>query len=109
MPTAQQAASVGIMPTLNRKIATAAAAESPSAHGSTLASFGRRTPTVLRLCAPNCIKNTKLAITKANFISVRKSIVTNTVSKFEGIQCYGSHTTAIERKLWLLNRSALKN
>src|SRR2546422_5840717 len=40
MPAAQQAASVGIIPVLNRKIATAAAAESASAQGSTLASTG---------------------------------------------------------------------
>src|SRR6266567_3381272 len=40
IPAAQDPASVGIIPTLNRKIATAAATESASAHGSTLASFG---------------------------------------------------------------------
>src|SRR5262245_10889161 len=40
MPAAQQAPSVVIMPTLKRKIATAAAIESTSAHGSTLVSFG---------------------------------------------------------------------
>src|SRR4029077_3620856 len=36
----QHAASVGIIPTLNRKIATAAAIESPSANQFTLASLG---------------------------------------------------------------------
>src|SRR5712691_9799113 len=40
MPAAQDPARVGIIPTLKRKIATAAATESASAHGSTLASFG---------------------------------------------------------------------
>src|SRR5262250_897973 len=40
MPASQQAASVGIMPTLNRKIAIAAATESRSAQRSTLARFG---------------------------------------------------------------------
>ena len=40
MPAKQQAASVGIMPTLNRKMAIAAATESKSAHRSTLAGFG---------------------------------------------------------------------
>ena len=39
-PAAQQPASVGIIPTLNRKIAMAAATESVSAHGSTLANCG---------------------------------------------------------------------
>jgi hypothetical protein len=38
--TTQQAARSEIMQTWNRKIATAAAAESASAHGSTLDSFG---------------------------------------------------------------------
>jgi len=37
MPAAQHAASVAIMPALNRKIAIAAATASASAHGSTLA------------------------------------------------------------------------
>src|SRR5438034_7716907 len=36
----QHAASVGIMPTLNRKIATAAATDSARAHGSTVRKFG---------------------------------------------------------------------
>src|SRR5713101_5908282 len=36
----QHAASVGIMPTLNRKIATAAAMDRARAHGSTVAKFG---------------------------------------------------------------------
>ena len=40
MPAAEQAASVGIMPTLNRNMATTAAAESSSAQRSTLASTG---------------------------------------------------------------------
>src|SRR5262245_6652573 len=40
MPARQQAVSVGIMPTLNRKIAIAAARESTSAQRSTLARFG---------------------------------------------------------------------
>jgi hypothetical protein len=39
-PTAQQPARVGIIPTLKRKIAIAAAIESTRAQGSTLASFG---------------------------------------------------------------------
>src|SRR5262249_57838990 len=54
-PAPQQAAKVGIIPTLNRKIATAAATESASAKASTLASLGasnergnRRTGTVSR-------------------------------------------------------------
>src|SRR5258708_39285347 len=40
MPAAQHANSVGIIPTLNRKIATAAPTESRSAQGSTLENFG---------------------------------------------------------------------
>src|ERR1043166_5620401 len=40
MPATQQAPSVVIMPTLKRKIATAAAIESTSAHGSTLVILG---------------------------------------------------------------------
>src|SRR5712675_3120769 len=40
MPARQHAASVGIIPTLNRKIATAAPTESRSAQGSTLENFG---------------------------------------------------------------------
>src|SRR5262249_1478417 len=36
----QHAASVGIMPVLNRKIATAAATERARAHGSTVTKFG---------------------------------------------------------------------
>src|SRR5947209_20631570 len=36
----QHAASVGIMPTLNRKMAMAAAMDRASAHGSTVAKFG---------------------------------------------------------------------
>src|SRR5262249_36090676 len=39
-PAPQHAASVGIIPTLKRKIAMAAASESASAHGSTLAGTG---------------------------------------------------------------------
>jgi hypothetical protein len=40
IPAPQQAASVGIMPVLNRKIATAAAIDSTSANQSTLVSLG---------------------------------------------------------------------
>src|SRR5215212_10232256 len=40
MPAAQHATSVGIIPTLNRKMATAAPTESRSAQGSTLVNFG---------------------------------------------------------------------
>src|SRR5262249_19585291 len=40
MPAAQQAARVGIIPTLKRRIASTAAAESANAHGSMLASRG---------------------------------------------------------------------
>src|SRR5215212_4523845 len=40
MPAAQHANSVGIIPTLNRKMATAAPTESRSAQGSTLENFG---------------------------------------------------------------------
>src|SRR5712671_7567922 len=40
MPATQHAASVGIIPALNRKMATAAPTESRSAQGSTLENFG---------------------------------------------------------------------
>ena len=40
MPAAEQAASVVIMPTLNRNMATTAATDSSNAHGSTLAITG---------------------------------------------------------------------
>src|SRR5262245_31937174 len=40
MPAMQHAARVGIMPTLNRKIAMAAATERTRAHGSTVTKFG---------------------------------------------------------------------